>query len=77
MSKKSKKKKVKKVSAKKEKYAKFKKDKPGTLDVSMPDLNDDQVKQKRTDEDIIDRFLRFNRNLPTKTINPRKMKSKR
>lgn len=71
------KKKKKKISAKKEKYTKFHKEKPGTIDVTMPDLTQDQIKQKRTDEDKIDRFLRYRKNPPTKEINPRKMKSKR
>ena len=62
MGRKKNKNKKKKVSAKKEKYAKFHKEKPGTLDISMPDLNPDQMKQKREDETKIDRFLRFNRN---------------
>ncbi len=71
------KKKKKKISAKKEKYAKFHKEKPGTLDVTMPDLTEGQTKQKRADEDKIDRFIRYRKNPPTKDINPRKMKSKR
>ena len=68
--------KKKKVSAKKEKYAKFRKDKPGTLDISMPDLSPEQVKQKREDESKIDRFLKFNKNKPTKEIKDRKLKRK-
>lgn len=76
MGKKSKKK-SKKVNAKKEKYTKFKKDKPAALDVNMPDLDTDQMKQKQLDETKIDRFLRFSRNPPTKEIVERKMKSKR
>jgi hypothetical protein len=56
-------KKVKKVSAKKEKYAKFKKEK---LNVSlvMPDLDEDQTKQKRFDETKIEKFFKFNRSPP-------------
>ncbi len=73
----SNKKKVKKVSAKKERYAKFHKEKSGVLDLSMPDLTDEQVQTKREDETKIDRFLRYNRNPPPKTIVPRKAKSKR
>ncbi len=69
--------KAKKISAKKEKYAKFHKEKPGTLDVSMPDLSEDQMKQKRDDETKIDKFLRFNRNPPTKEVVERRMKDKR
>lgn len=75
MSKKSKKKKdKKKVSAKKEKYAKFHKDKPTNLDVSMPDLSEDERKQKQQDELKIAKFLRFNRNPPPKDIRPNKKK---
>ncbi|MFC1696885.1 hypothetical protein ACFL1H_01005 [Nanoarchaeota archaeon] len=74
---KKKKKDKKKVSAKREKYAKFKREKPGTIDVSMPDLTEDQSKQKRNDETKIDKYLRFSKNPRTKPINLRKMKSKR
>lgn len=69
--------KPKKVSVKKERYAKFRKDKPGALNISMPDLSEEQVKQKREDENKIDRFLRFSRNPPTKEIVERRTKSKR
>lgn len=72
------KKKEKKMSAKKEKYVKFaNKEKPGTLDLSFPDLDDEQTDMKRQDETKIDKHLRFNRNFPTKEIVTRKMKSKR
>jgi len=60
-------KKEKKVNARKLKYSKFKKDKPGTLDLSMPDLTEDVMKQKREDEKKIDKFLRFNKNPPRLT----------
>ena len=73
----SRKKKEKKVSAKKLKYQKFHKEKPGTLDISMPELEDDAMKQKREDEEKIDKYLRFNRNPPTKEILLRRMKDKR
>lgn len=76
MSKKSKKK-EKKVSAKALRYAKFQKDKPATIDFSMPDLSEEQNKQKQMDQDRIDRFLKQNRNPPTKEISERKMRSKR
>lgn len=76
MSKKNKNK-PKKVSVKKERYAKFRKDKPGTLNISMPDLSEDQAKQKREDETKIDRFLRFAKNPPSKEIVDRRAKSKR
>ena len=69
--------KVKKVSAKKERYAKFRKDKPGTLDISMPDLTEEQQRLKREDEQKIDKFLRFGKNKPPKEIVERRAKSKR
>lgn len=72
------KKKEKKKSAKKEKYVKFgNKEKPGTLDLKFPDLDDDGMNAKREDELKIDRHLRFNKNLPTKSVVARKMLSKR
>ena len=76
MSKKSKKK-EKKISAKALRYAKFQKEKPGTVDITMPDLTEDQNKQKQEDQDRIDMFLRRNRNPPTKELSERRMRSKR
>jgi hypothetical protein len=76
MSKKNKNK-VKKVSAKKEKYSKFHSDKPGTLNIAMPDLSEEQVKVARADDEKIGKFLRFNKNAPVKEIVPRREKSKR
>ena len=76
MSKKSKKSK-KKVSAKTLRYAKFQKEKPGTVDLTMPDLSEEQNKQKQEDQHRIDRFLRNNRNPPTKEVSERRMRSKR
>ncbi len=70
-------KKSKKVSAKKEKYAKFKKDKPGTLDLNMPELTPEQQRQKQDDEQRLMRFWRFNRNPPPAEVVERKAKSKR
>jgi len=72
-----KKKKAKKVSAKKERYAKFHREKPGTLVINFPDLDDDQRKNKQVDEQKIDKFLRFNKNKPAKEVVERKAKSKR
>jgi hypothetical protein len=62
------KKKVKKVSAKKEKYAKFRKEKPGTMDLTMPDLSPEESKQKQDDEMSINKFLRFNKNKPVLSL---------
>ncbi len=76
MSKKNKNK-PKKVSAKKERYAKFHKDKPGTLNIAMPELSDEQTKTRRDDETRIDRFLRFAKNAPPKEVVERRAKSKR
>ena len=70
-------KKAKKVNPKRERYAKFHKEKSAVMDVSMPDLSDDQRKQKRDDEMKFNSFLRFNKNPPTKEIVERKMRSKR
>ncbi|MBW3015685.1 hypothetical protein KY330_04650 [Candidatus Woesearchaeota archaeon] len=72
-----KKKKEKKVSAKKLKYAKFKKEKPGTLDIKMPDLDPEQMKQKREDEVKIEKFLKFRPRHAPRVILKRKLKSKR
>ena len=69
--------KPKKVSVKKERYAKFRKDKPGALNISMPDLTEEQQKQKREDEQKIDKHLRFNKNPKPREIVERKEKSKR
>jgi hypothetical protein len=62
------KKKAKKISAKKEKYAKFRKEKPSTMDVSMPDLSSDENKQKQDDELKINKFLRFSKNRPVLSL---------
>jgi len=70
-------KKEKKKNPKRERYLKFRKDKSGTLDISMPDLDDEQMRQKREDEDKINRFLRFSKNPPVKEIVERRAKSKR
>ena len=72
-----KRKKEKKISAKALRYAKFQKEKPGTVDIAMPDLSEEQNKQKQLDQDRIDRFLRYNKNPPTKEVSERRMRSKR
>ena len=66
----------KKISAKKEKYLKFKKEKPSAMDLTMPDLSDEQNKLRQQDELSINRFLRFSRNPPTKEIRDKKEKYK-
>ncbi len=77
MGKKEKKGKKKKVNPKRERYSKFHKEKSSAIDVSMPDLAPEQQKQKQTDEEQINRFLRFSRNVPSREIVERRMKSKR
>ena len=77
MGKKKNKNKVKKVSAKKEKYAKFRKEKPGVLDITMPDLGDEGQVLKKENELTIGRFARNPRNPYPKEIVDRKAKSKR
>lgn len=71
------KKKQKKISVKKERYAKFRKEKPAALDISMPDLDEEQRKQKQQDEEKIRRHIGFSRNRPPHEIVKRKEKSKR
>lgn len=72
-----KRKKEKKISAKALRYAKFQKDKPAVVDITMPELTAEQNKQKQEDQDRIDRFLRYNKNPPTKELSERRMRSKR
>lgn len=67
----------KKLSAKKQKYLKFRRDKPGTLDLKMPDLEDEIVKQRREDETSVERFWRYRPKAPEKFVNERKALSKR
>ena len=72
-----KKKKAKKISAKKERYAKFRKEKPGTMMFTTPDLPDEAVQQRRADEQRIDGFWKGYRRPPEKFIRERDAKSKR
>ena len=69
--------KPKKISAKKERYAKFRREKPSSLTVTMPELTEEQVKQRRTDQLGIDNFWRNYRRPPRRFISERKAKSKR
>ena len=69
--------KVKKVSAKKERYTKFHSDKPGTLNIAMPELPEDAMKRAREDDEKLGKFLRFNKNKPVHEIVERREKSKR
>ncbi|MBT7367539.1 hypothetical protein HN814_04975 [Candidatus Woesearchaeota archaeon] len=70
-------KKPKKISAKKEKYTKFRKEKPGALDITMPDLGTDGMKEAHEAEDRLGKFARFNKNAPVKEVRERKAASKR
>jgi hypothetical protein len=69
--------KAKKISVKKERYLKFRKEKPSSMTVAMPDLTENQVQQKRTDQQRIDNFWRYYRRPPPRFVNERKAKSKR
>ena len=69
--------KAKKVSVKKERYSKFRKEKPSSLTVAMPDLSEDQVQERKTDQQRIDSFWRYYRRPPPRFVNERKAKSKR
>jgi hypothetical protein len=75
MSKKDKEKK--KINVKRERYAKFTKEKPSTYDLTMPDLSDEQRREKREADMALGRFMKFNRNPPPHEVVPRKEKSKR
>ena len=70
-------KKEKKINAKALRYAKFQKDKPAVVDITMPELTAEQNKQKQEDQERIDKFLRYNKNPPTKELSERRMRSKR
>ena len=72
-----KKKKAKKINAKRERYAKFRKEKPSAMILTPPDLTEDQIKQKRTDESKIDMFWKHFRRPPERFVVERKAKSKR
>ena len=77
MGKKKNKNKTKKVNVKRERYAKFRKEKPTNLTVAPPDLSEDQVKDRRTDEQRISDFWRHYRRPPEKFIRERDAKAKR
>ena len=73
----AKKDKPKKLSAKKEKYSKFRKEKPSSMNLMMPDLDEEQQRLKRNDEQRINFFLRGMRRVPERFVVDRKAKSKR
>ena len=69
--------KKKKISAKKERYAKFRKEKSSVMTMSPPELTEEQVKERRLDEQRIGEFWRHYRRPPERFVNERKAKSKR
>ncbi len=69
--------KPKKISAKKERYMKFRKEKPTNLTVAPPELTDDQMKERKTDEQRINDFWRTYRRPPQRFVSERKARSKR
>lgn len=69
--------KPKKISAKKERYMKFRKEKPSTMTVAMPDFTEEEMQQRKTDQQRIDNFWRYYRRPPPRFVNERKAKSKR
>ena len=73
----AKKDKPKKISVKKERYSKFRKEKTSSMNLMMPDLDDDQQRLKRNDEQRINFFLRNMRRVPERFVVERRAKSKR
>ncbi|MBI3035852.1 hypothetical protein HYY71_06035 [Candidatus Woesearchaeota archaeon] len=69
--------KPKKISAKKERYAKFRKEKPTMLTMASPELTEEQMKEKRQDEQRIGEFWRNYRRPPQRFVSERKARSKR
>ena len=77
MGKKKNKNKTKKINPKKERYAKFRKEKPTALTMVPLDLTEDQVKERRNDEQRIGEFWRHYKRPPERFVNERRAKSKR
>lgn len=69
--------KPKKISAKKERYSKFRKEKPSSMTFAMPELSEEQVVERRQDEQRISMFWRSYRRPPQRFVSERKAKSKR
>ena len=69
--------KPKKISAKKERYMKFRKEKPSMMTVAPPELTEEQVRERRLDEQRIGEFWRHYRRPPERFVNERKARSKR
>lgn len=77
MGKKKNKKRAKKVSVKKERYARFRKEKPTMLTMAPPDLTEEQIKERRADEQRINDFWHHYRRPPQRFVSERKARSKR
>ena len=69
--------KPKKISAKKERYMKFRKEKPTMMTLAPPELTEEQVKERRLDEQKIGEFWRNYRRPPQRFVSERKARSKR
>ncbi len=69
--------KPKKISAKKERYMKFHKEKPSMLTMAPPELTEEQIKERRQDEQRIGEFWRHYRRPPQRFVSERKARSKR
>ena len=69
--------KPKRISAKKERYMKFRKEKPSMMTVAPPELTEEQMRERKVDEQRIGEFWRSYRRPPQRFVNERKAKSKR
>ncbi|MBS3131217.1 hypothetical protein J4212_02175 [Candidatus Woesearchaeota archaeon] len=69
--------KAKKTNPKKERYLKFRKEKNTAMILDMPDLTDEQQKEKQEAEEKLSRFFRFRPKVPPREIRERKALSKR
>ena len=69
--------KPKKISAKKERYMKFRKEKPTMMTMAPPELTEEQIKERRLDEQKIGEFWRTYRRPPQRFVSERKARSKR
>ena len=69
--------KPKKISAKKERYMKFRKEKPSVLTIAPPELTEEQMRERKVDEQRIGEFWRSYRRPPQRFVSERKARSKR
>ena len=67
----------KKISAKKERYMKFRKEKPSVLTIAPPELTEEQMRERKVDEQRIGEFWRSYRRPPQRFVSERKARSKR